>query len=91
MVSEHGFEGKAVKQLLAQSKVKQSILKAMSSPAEGKAWHQYRPIFLTQPRIDKGVKFWRDNEATLAATEEKYGVPAEIITRHHWCRNILWG
>lgn len=79
MVSQHGFDRKAVSQLLTQSKLQRSILKAMSSPAEGKAWYQYRPIFLTPSRIRKGVSFWRDHEAVLAATEAKYGVPAEII------------
>ena len=79
MVSKHGFDRKTVSQLLTQSRLQRSILKAMSSPAEGKDWYQYRPIFLTQSRIRKGVSFWRTHEAVLAATAKKYGVPAEII------------
>ena len=43
-------------------------------------WHRYRPIFLTQQRIDGGVAFWREHAALLARAEREHGVPASIIT-----------
>ena len=80
MVSEHDFEKKYVLDLLAKAKQQQSILDAISRPAEKtKKWHEYRNIFLGEKRINQGVEFWKENEATLNTASEKYGVPQEII------------
>ncbi len=65
--------------LLQDARFKQSIVDAMSRPAEGKPWHEYRPIFITDKRIRKGVKFWRENEALINQAAEKYGVDQQII------------
>jgi len=51
----------------------------MTRPAEGKPWHEYRPIFMTDQRIDEGLKFWREHAELLNAAEQTYQVPAEII------------
>ena len=80
MVKEHGFDAKELRNILSQAEKKQTILDAISRPAESKPWHEYRPIFMTESRIREGVKFWKKNEAILAAAEKKYGVPATIIT-----------
>jgi membrane-bound lytic murein transglycosylase B len=80
MVREHGFERAAVEQLLTRAKRQQSILDAISRPAEkAKPWYEYRRIFLTEDRIQQGVEFWRANAATLARAERELGVPAEVI------------
>jgi membrane-bound lytic murein transglycosylase B len=65
--------------LLDSAVYQQSIIDAISKPAEGKAWKDYRPIFLTQARIDAGVVFWRENAAILASAEKQYQVPASYI------------
>ncbi len=80
MVTEHQFSEQEMKALFTQVDIKQSILKAISRPAEGMPWYKYRKIFMKDSRIDGGVKFWQENEETLQAVEEKYGVPPEIIT-----------
>lgn len=80
MVTEHKFDRTELEALLNQSKVKQSILKAMSSPAERRLeWHGYRRIFLKQNRIQGGIKFWKKNKDLLESASKKYNVPAEII------------
>lgn len=81
MVAEHNFQDKSLRKLFNAVQVKQSILKAMSRPAEGghTPWHKYRKIFLNSSRINGGVKFWQQNKSALSAVEKKYGVPAEII------------
>ncbi|MEY8240475.1 MAG: lytic murein transglycosylase B [Cycloclasticus sp.] len=80
MVVKHQFDREQLTQLLSGAEKKQSILKAMSSPAEKRLqWHSYRKIFLKPTRINGGVKFWQDNKAILEAASAKYGVPAEII------------
>lgn len=80
MVTEHQFDKGDLTTLLNKAVVKDSILKAMSSPAERRLkWHEYRRIFLKPNRINGGIKFWQENKKLLDAASKKYGVPAEII------------
>jgi membrane-bound lytic murein transglycosylase B len=81
LVQQYQFNEAELKQLFKSVDIKQKIIKTMSRPAEGRlSWFQYRKIFLGKKRINDGVKFWHDNEDALSTVEEKYGVPAEIIT-----------
>lgn len=80
MNREHGFAAESLNQLFAGAERKQAILDAISRPAERvKPWKEYRPIFITQARIDQGVAFWNQHAETLARAEREYGVPAEVI------------
>ncbi len=79
MVKKHGFTQDYVEQALAKAEKRESILKAMSRPAEGKDWYEYRPIFLTDKRIKQGAEFWAEHQETLARAEEEFQVPAEVI------------
>ncbi len=80
MVTEHGFNEAELEQVFAEVEVKDSILKAISRPAEkSKPWYEYRDIFLTGSRIAGGVEFWQQHKEALAEAEQQYGVPAEII------------
>lgn len=65
--------------VLRPAKLQQSIIDAISRPAEGKPWHEYRPIFLTETRIKQGVEFWQQQQQLLAKIEATYKVPAEIL------------
>lgn len=77
---EQGFAPEALEQVFSQAEHKQAILDAIARPAEKvKSWKDYRPIFLTHARINKGVVFWQANAAALASAEQEYGVPAEVI------------
>ncbi|MDD5579313.1 MAG: lytic murein transglycosylase B [Methylobacter sp.] len=79
MVAKHGFNESELNHLFQSVEIKNDIIKKISSPAEGLPWYKYRKIFLTESRINEGVKFWQENAPALAAAEQKYGVPAEII------------
>jgi len=80
MNAEFGFVGESLQSLFSQAQRKQFILDAISRPAERvKQWKEYRPIFITQSRVDKGVAFWQENQVALQRAEQEYGVPAEII------------
>lgn len=80
MVQKDGFDKTQLTQWLAQAQRQQSIIDAISRPAEKtKTWGDYRKIFLTPTRIDKGKVFWKENEETLNRAEERYHVPAQII------------
>lgn len=77
--AEFGLDSEAVLELLQQAEFKQSIVDAISRPAESKAWYDYRPIFLNQKRIDDGVIFWRENAELIARAAEKYQVDPQFI------------
>ncbi|NNJ91438.1 MAG: lytic murein transglycosylase B [Gammaproteobacteria bacterium] len=81
MSQKHGFDQQFLTKTLDQAKVKQSILDAISRPAEKTlTWSQYRNIFIKPKRIEGGVQFWKENEADLNKAYQQYGVPPEIIT-----------
>jgi len=77
--AEHNLDQQAVLALLQQAEFKQSIVDAISRPAEGKAWYDYRPIFLNQKRIDDGVVFWNENRERIAKAAERYQVDPQFI------------
>ncbi|MCX4188378.1 lytic murein transglycosylase B [Methylophaga sp. OBS4] len=80
MVEKHGFDATELQTVFADVEVKDSILKAISRPAEkSKPWFEYREIFLTDSRILGGVEFWLRHKEALEYAESTYGVPAEII------------
>ncbi len=80
MVKQHGFEEKQLVKWFSQVKYKQSIIDAISKPAEKKfTWARYRNIFIKDNRISGGVKFWNKNQKVLSEMEQQFGVPAEII------------
>lgn len=80
MHKEHGFDEKALSLLMQGVKQQTTALEAIARPAEGVlTWKDYRKIFITNKRIDKGVQFWKDNVDLLNRAEEEFGVPAEFI------------
>lgn len=79
MVKDHKFDRQQLVSVFKQVKTNDKIIQAIERPAESKPWYQYRPIFITQKRIDAGVKFWDKNADALKRAKETYGVPEQII------------
>ena len=75
-----GIPAEQIEAVLAQAQIRDSIIKAMSRPAEAKPWRDYRPIFIQPKRIDGGRAFLAEHRDALQRAEDKYGVPKEIIT-----------
>ncbi len=81
MASQYDFDATSLKKLFDQVIVSETILKAISKPAEKSLpWYKYRNIFLKKKRINEGVEFLDKNREKLNAAEKQFGVPAEIIT-----------
>lgn len=79
-MSAEGFSEAYLKEVLGEAKRQQSILKAISRPAEKSlTWGEYRKIFIQDKRIKQGVQFWQENQEALIRAEQTYGVPAEVI------------
>ena len=80
MVKEHEYDRADLTRVLEQAEVKESILEAISRPAEKTlTWADYRKIFITKERVRAGAAFWRENLDTLKAISEETGVPCEIL------------
>ena len=79
-VRTHGVDAARVRSVLAQAQVRQSILEAMSRPAERtRTWAEYRPIFLNDARIRGGRSFYATHREALDRVAAESGVPAEYI------------
>ena len=80
LVAEHGFAAEELEDLLSRAQRKQSILDAIARPAERTLkWHEYRDIFLKEPRIEQGLAFWAEHEQVLLEAERRFGVPPEYV------------
>ena len=78
--SEHGIDADYLRSLMAEASYKQSIIDAISRPAERVlTWEEYRNIFIEQARIDGGIEFIERNLDTLKRIEAETGVSAEYI------------
>jgi membrane-bound lytic murein transglycosylase B len=78
-VSEYGLDANMVSGLLDEAVYKQSIVDAISRPAESKPWHEYRQIFLTGKRIAAGARFWNENRELIDRVAARFGVDPQII------------
>jgi len=78
-VAEHGLDPDEVRAVLEEARYRQSIIDAITRPAEAKPWFEYRQIFLTEARIAGGEEFWRANKSLVGEVSSSLGVPAEII------------
>lgn len=70
-----------VRQTIGQARFLPNVPRLMlpaRTPTQ-KNWRVYRSRFIDPIRIAAGVRFWRDNAATLARAEQEFGVPAEIV------------
>ena len=78
--AEHDFDAQALMALFAEARRQQSILDAISRPAERTMpWHDYRDIFVTPQRIAQGVAFWREHEEILDRAAVEFAVDPRII------------
>ncbi len=80
MVAKHGFDESVLLSVFSQVEISDSILEAISRPAEAKPWYQYRPIFIQNERIRMGVEFLAQHRDILLDAERQFGVPPEMIT-----------
>lgn len=71
---------KQLRALMAAAKSQPAIIEAMDRPAEkAKPWFEYRPIFLTERRIQEGLSFWLAHRQELDQASTRSGVAPEYI------------
>ena len=78
--AETGISRNYLASLFVKLLPQQNILDAISTPAERTlTWREYRPIFLTDKRIQEGHSFMAENRAVLQRASTVYGVSPQII------------
>lgn len=76
----YGVAPQRIRDTLAQAEYKQSIIDAITRPAEAvKPWRDYRTIFINPARINGGRAFYAENREALDRVSAQTGVPAEYI------------
>jgi membrane-bound lytic murein transglycosylase B len=81
MVARYDFDESALHALFAGVSYSATAVKLVTpspSPAV-KNWRVYQSRFLDPVRINAGVRFWREIQATLQRAYEEFGVPPEVI------------
>lgn len=79
MVDRHGFERAALERALRGMRFVDSIIRAMDAPSTSLPWHTFRARFITDARIEGGLKFWSQHAALLERAAKEYGVAPEIM------------
>ncbi|HNC17353.1 MAG TPA: lytic murein transglycosylase B [Accumulibacter sp.] len=82
MHERHGFDVEHLTAQFSTIRPNAVVLRAIRPPAVPemqRSWFRYRQRFITSPRIAGGLRFWKQNEATLQRAEQIYGVPAAVI------------
>lgn len=76
----YGVDRAFIRSVLGQAQLRQGIIDAMNRPAEAvRQWHEYRPIFLNDARINGGIAFYRQHRAALERVAAETGVPAAYL------------
>jgi membrane-bound lytic murein transglycosylase B len=81
VASRRDLDVQWVRAAIGRARFSPTVVRLMQPPAKTftKNWRVYRSRFIDPIRIAAGVRFWQENQATLARAEVEYGVPAEII------------
>lgn len=81
VAARHGLQAATLRAQLGQARRQDSVRRLIMPPPAGTAkdWAAYRARFVEPRRINAGLAFWRSHQRWLAAAEERWGVPQEII------------
>jgi membrane-bound lytic murein transglycosylase B len=80
LTDSDGFNGEALEAVFRQARYKQSIIDAISRPAERVLkWEGYQDIFLTDRRLRQGIAFEVSHRDLFAKAEARWGVDRWII------------
>lgn len=81
MEQGHGFNTAELLGQIARTQPNARVLQLIQPPSspQQRSWERYRPRFLNERRIERGVRFWQENQDTLVRARTFYGVPEEVI------------
>ncbi len=81
LANRHGLDPAAVGASLAQASFEPRVIELIKPPSKPgvRSWQRYRARFLDAVRINGGLAFWAEHEASLKRAAERYGVAPEFI------------
>lgn len=79
MVHKYHCKASTVRLILKKAQFRADVLRHIRKPYEEKPWYQYKKLFITESRINKGVKFWQHYNDTLQFMNHQFNVPSKII------------
>jgi len=79
MVAAHGFDRTELESIIGDAVYQPRIIELMTRPAEAKPWFEYRPIFMTDDRVQLGVEFWEQNDEILKQAQARFGVDPAVV------------
>lgn len=79
MQQQYQFSAEQVDAAMSSATRIDRILAIMTKPGESKEWFEYRPQFVTEATIDRGLRFKQQYADALSRAEKQYGVPPAII------------
>lgn len=81
MQTRHGLNAEVLTEMFRRTKPVPAVIKAIMPPKDPgvRSWQAYRGRFVEPKRIAAGRRFMLTHATELAAAEERFGVPTEII------------
>ena len=83
MQKKHNFNKHDLQELFANVYLrvwtKDELSTIKKRPREKITWSKYSSIFITENRINAGVKFWQKYKDTITKAQEQFGVSSQII------------
>lgn len=81
MVASEGFDRQSLESWLGRAQHRQSVIERISAPAEKVLeWGDYRRIFISAERIERGKAFMVGHDELLDRAKARYGVSPFMIT-----------
>lgn len=79
LADNEGLDRAELTRLLSEAEFKESIIEAITRPAEALPWHRYRALFINDAAVNGGVRFMDEHESALRRAADRYGVDPHII------------
>jgi membrane-bound lytic murein transglycosylase B len=79
MQQQYGFSAAELQHAFDCASLRPEVIETMERPKELLPWYQYKPLFLTEENITRGVAFWNEHAEAIARAAQQYGVPPQII------------
>lgn len=81
VAARHSLNPDEVTRILAKAENLEELIRSkFKHSAEATwPWHRYRKNFLSQRRVENGLKFWNDHAALIEQAEQQFGIAQEVL------------
>jgi membrane-bound lytic murein transglycosylase B len=80
MVQQYHFDADELTALFNTIQKRPEVLTKIQRPFEERTlWFNYKEHFVTEKRVQDGIRFWQQHEEALSRAEKIYGIPVPVI------------